>query len=143
MRNLSPAIVAALTLLVGGAPVEPASAGAYYVAGQAHPRFHLDIAINGKAVKSVQPRSGKPKLFLTQLDEGTVASGENTLTVNYRVLSESEAGDAPTPSFRVKVTYQDNPQDKDTAVELINLRGPGKPFETSVGMSLSQTFNVP
>ena len=75
----------------------PALADIYLLVGQVHPRFHLEICINGAQVNSVQPKPSIAKIFIKQLPAGLVSRGRDTLSVSYRVLTEAAVGTAPVP----------------------------------------------
>jgi hypothetical protein len=111
----------------------PAWADVYILTGQVHPRFPLDITLNGKQIKSVVPRQSKPKLFIKQLASGDVKQGVNTLAVTYQVLSRSAGGDAPVPSFKIRMVRKKDISDRSKGVRLMTLRGPGKPYEMISG----------
>jgi hypothetical protein len=125
-------VLAALCGIVGVALAglgarEALAAPTCYAAGQVHPRFEAVVAINGETVKTVRPKKGRAKVFLTQFEAGLLRGGDNMLTVAYNVGPASR-GDAPGPSFKVKVKCQDSPTDKKSAKVLAEVRGPDRPF---------------
>jgi hypothetical protein len=125
------------------AAAQAESATTYFLAGQAHPRFQLELSINGQAVKSVTPKATKAKIFLKQLDREDLRPGENLLEVTYRVVPEVPEDASPMPSFIVRLYSQADPKDKSTKEELAKLRGPGRPFTALPGGALSAPFQVP
>lgn len=118
----------------------PAMAQNYLVSGQVHPQFRLEVAINGEVIKSVTPNPSKPKIFLTQIDPSIISDGQNSLTVSYDVVSEEEGGTAPVPSFKVRIVRQTDISDKNTATELLELRGPRMPYEGGQSGTLTDNF---
>lgn len=132
MRHIRPAraatglVTLALCLALGAAA---AAAEVFHLTGQAHPRFHLTVTINGTVVKTAEPSPDKPLAFLTTLDEGLVRPGENEIDVAFERLSAEGRGDPPVPSFVVRVKRQTDPADSQTATELIEIRGPRRPYD--------------
>jgi hypothetical protein len=125
-------VFAAICGIVGVAVVglgvsDAAGAPTCYVAGQVHPRFEAVVTVNGETVKTVRPKKGRAKVFLTQFEAGLLRGGNNVLTVAYNVGPASR-GNAPGPSFKVRVKCQDSPTDKKSAKVLSEIRGPGRPF---------------
>ena len=116
----------AWVLLLAGAA--PALADTYFLAGQVHPRFQLEIEVNGTKVKSVRPNPSKAKIFIKQFAAELVTRGRNTLSVTYRVLSEAAGGNAPVPSFKVRLVRKKDISDRSKGKRLAELRGPGKPY---------------
>jgi hypothetical protein len=119
--------LAIFLLSVGAAPT---LADTYFIIGQAHPRFHLEIAVNGTKVKSVTPNSSKAKIFIKQISAGLITRGRNTLSITYRVLSEAAGGNAPVPSFRVRLVRKKGVSNR-KGKRLAELRGPRKPYRES------------
>lgn len=120
--------LAALTLcwaLGAGA----AAADVFHLTGQAHPRFHVTVAINGTTVKTVEPSPDTTKAFLTTLDEGVVRTGDNEIEVAFERKPAEGRADPPVPSFVVRVKRQTDPADASTAEEIIEIRGPKRPFD--------------
>jgi len=118
----------------------PAKAQSYFVSGQVHPQFRLQVAINGAVVKTATPKPSKPIIFLTQIDQPIVVAGENSITVRYDIVSQEEGGSSPVPSFKVQVTRQIDPTDKNTATELVELRGPRKPYKSGESGTIAENF---
>jgi hypothetical protein len=118
----------------------PAMAQIYFVSGQVHPQFRLEVAINGEVVKTVTPKPSKPIIFLTDIDQPIIVAGENSIVVRYEIVSPDEGGSSPVPSFRVQVSRQTDVTDKNTATELVELRGPRKPYNGGESGTLTDTF---
>jgi hypothetical protein len=124
-------LLLALLALLPGSSANSQTMGApvYFVAGQAHPAFNLEIMINGQKIKTVSPSPDKAKIFLKQFDESILRSGTNSLEVTYRRALDKETSDPRMPSFRVTLKRQNDPMDKKTSVVLLKLKGPQRPFE--------------
>jgi hypothetical protein len=117
-----------LAMFVLSVCAAPTLADSYFLAGQAHPRFHLEIAVNGTKVKSVRASPSKAKIFIKQIGAELITRGRNTLSVTYRVLSEAAGGDAPVPSFKVRLVRKKDISDRSKGKRLAELRGPAKPY---------------
>lgn len=127
-------------VLLGG--ISPALAETYFLAGQAHPRFHLEIAINGTNVKSVRPNRSKAKVFIKQVQAGLIKPGRNTLSITYRVLSKQAGGNAPVPSFKVRLVRKKSIRDRSKGKRLAEFRGPAKPYRRNFNPTTLRTTFV-
>jgi hypothetical protein len=144
IRNIFLALLSApllVVILIGSAHAE--GTPVYFMAGQAHPRFQLELSINGQVVKTVKPKPTRAKAFLKQLDEEDLRLGENLLEVTYHAVPGVADDASPTPSFIVRLYRQTDPKDKSTKEELVKLRGPGRPFTEVSDGTLSAAFQVP
>ena len=118
-------IAMALFFLPGSAQADET----FFVAGQAHPKFQLEIFINDEKIKSVKPKATRMKVFLKQFDASLTRSDVNMVKVNYTYLRDKETADLNVPSFRVMVKKQKDPMDSKSSVELLKIEGPDSPFE--------------
>ncbi len=139
-RLAAGALALALTWSLG-API--AAADVFHLTGQAHPRFDVTVAINGTTVRTVEPSPDRVKIFLTQLDEGLVRTGENSFEVSFERRPAEGRADPPVPSFVVRVKRQTDPADAGTATGVVEVRGPERPFDAASGSGrLTTTFTV-
>ena len=121
----------------------PVRAEVYVLTGQVHPRFNLEIGINGQHLKTVQPNPGKAKIFIKQIRPGIVRTGRNRLDVTYRVLSEAAGGGAPVPSFKIRLVRKASLRDRSRGERLLELRGPRKPYSRSfTPKTVTKVFEV-
>ncbi|NIT51632.1 MAG: hypothetical protein GWO41_02490, partial [candidate division Zixibacteria bacterium] len=117
--------------------------GVYYLHGQVDPHFEITLVINSEKVKTILPNLKRRRLFIKEVDAAVIQSGSNQLKVVYQKRSGRWAKPIG-PSFRVKLKYQSDPMDKDSAKVLAQIRGPGQPF-TKLPKSgeLSEIFQAP
>jgi hypothetical protein len=137
MKNVRNFVYAIVFIFIAAVP---AKAQCCFVSGQVHPQFRLEVAKNGSVVKTVTPKPSKPIIFLTQIDQPIIVAGENSITVRYDIVSLDEGGSSPVPSFKVQVRRQTNLTDKNTATDLVELRGPRKPYKTGGSGTITESF---
>lgn len=100
----------------------------FYIDGQVHPAYSIQIFINGNKVKEYFNDDETVKVFLFEFDKGLIIQGENSVEVVYTVEREVSADVPSTRSYRFNIRYQSDPMNTETSEKLYKAKGPKAPF---------------
>ncbi len=113
----------------------------FYIDGQIHPDFSIKIVINGKLVREVIPGKDKVKIFVFDLDNDLIKTGENIVGVQYNVVRKIDKDVGSSRSFRFNIRYQADADDNSKVEKLIKIKGLEKPFpEIGITDKIIETF---
>jgi hypothetical protein len=133
------ALVAVVSTLASG----PAGAShpKFYIDGQLHPAFVIDISINGRPVVHEETGRDIIRAFVKDVDFEAVKAGSNTVLVRYEAVRNVEKEVGTDRSFRFNLRYQSDAADAKSNVKLITIRGPMAPFpQTGTAGTIEETF---
>jgi hypothetical protein len=133
------AFLAALPILLSG----PASAAhpKFYIDGQLHPAFVIDISVNGRPVVHEETGRDIMRAFVKEVDPEAVKAGSNAIVVRYEAVRNVEKDMGTDRSFRFNLRYQSDAGDAKSNRKLMTIRGPMAPFpQTGTAGTIEETF---
>jgi hypothetical protein len=133
------ALVAVVSILLF-APAR-ASHPKFYIDGQLHPAFVIDISVNGRPVVHEETGRDIMRVFVEDVDFEAVKTGSNTISVGFEAVRNVEKDVGTDRSFRFNLRYQPDAGDAQSNVKLITIRGPMAPFpQTGTAGTIEKTF---